>query len=43
MHAGLQTQHAELTRETTAMELRWVEIGTALEAAEAEACIREKG
>jgi ATP-binding cassette, subfamily F, member 3 len=36
MHGGLQTQHAELTRDEAAMETRWMEIGTAIEAAEAE-------
>jgi ATP-binding cassette, subfamily F, member 3 len=36
MHGGLQAQHAELTRDEAAMETRWMEIGTAIEAAEAE-------
>ncbi len=36
MHAGLQARHAELTRDAAALESRWVEIGTAIEAAEAE-------
>jgi ATP-binding cassette, subfamily F, member 3 len=36
MHGGLQAQHAELTRDGAAMETRWMEIGTAIEAAEAE-------
>jgi ATP-binding cassette subfamily F protein 3 len=36
MHGGLQAQHADLTRDEAAMETRWMEIGTAIEAAEAE-------
>jgi ATP-binding cassette subfamily F protein 3 len=36
MDAGLQAQHAELARDAAAMEQRWMEIGTAIEAAEAE-------
>jgi len=36
MHGGLQAQHAELTRDEAAMETRWMEIGTAIEAAESE-------
>ncbi len=39
MHGGLQAQHAELTREAAAMETRWMEVGTAIEEAEAEAQI----
>ena len=35
MHGGLQSQHAELTREAASMETRWMEVGTAIEAAEA--------
>jgi hypothetical protein len=35
MHGGLQAQHAELTRDEAAMETRWMEVGTAIEAAEA--------
>jgi ATP-binding cassette subfamily F protein 3 len=36
MHGGLQAQHADLTRDEAAMETRWMEIGTAIEAAEAQ-------
>ena len=36
MHGGLQAQHAELTRDEAATETRWMEIGIAIEAAEAE-------
>ncbi len=36
MHSGLQAQHADLTREETSLETRWMEIGTAIEAAEAQ-------
>jgi ATP-binding cassette subfamily F protein 3 len=36
MHAGLQAQHADLTRDAASMETRWMELGTALEAAEAQ-------
>jgi ATP-binding cassette subfamily F protein 3 len=36
MHGGLQVQYAELMRDAAAMETRWMELGTALEAAEAE-------
>jgi hypothetical protein len=36
MHGGLQAQHAHLTRDAAAMESRWMEVGTAIEAAEAE-------
>jgi ATP-binding cassette, subfamily F, member 3 len=36
MHGGLQTQHADLTRDAASMEMRWMEIGTAIEAAGAE-------
>jgi ATP-binding cassette subfamily F protein 3 len=35
MHGGLQAQHADLTREATSMETRWMEVGTAIEEAEA--------
>ena len=35
MHGGLQAQHADLMREAAAMETRWMEVGTALESAEA--------
>ena len=35
MHGGLQAQHAELTRDAAGLETRWMEVGTALEAAEA--------
>ena len=33
MHAGLQAQHAELTRDAAGLETRWMDVGTALEAA----------
>jgi ATP-binding cassette, subfamily F, member 3 len=36
MHSGLQAQHADLMREADFMETRWMEVGTALESAEAE-------
>jgi ATP-binding cassette subfamily F protein 3 len=36
MHGGLQAQHADLMREADFMETRWMEVGTALESAEAE-------
>jgi ATP-binding cassette subfamily F protein 3 len=36
MHGGLQAQHAKLTREASDMETQWMEIGTAIEAAEAQ-------
>jgi ATP-binding cassette, subfamily F, member 3 len=36
MHGGLQAQHADLTRDAASMEMRWMEIGTAIEAAEAQ-------
>jgi len=36
MHAGLQARHAHLTRDAAAMETRWMDVGTAIEAAEAE-------
>jgi hypothetical protein len=36
MHAGLQARHADLTRDSAAMEARWLEIGTSIEATEAE-------
>jgi ATP-binding cassette subfamily F protein 3 len=36
MHGGLQAQHAHLTRDAAAMETRWMEVGTAIEAAEAQ-------
>jgi ATP-binding cassette, subfamily F, member 3 len=37
LDAGLQTEHAELTRDAAAMEAQWLEVGTALETAEAAA------
>ena len=37
MDVGLQSQHADLIRDAEALERRWMEIGTALEAAETEA------
>jgi ATP-binding cassette, subfamily F, member 3 len=36
MHVGLQAQHADLTRDEALMETRWMEVGTAIEAAEAQ-------
>jgi ATP-binding cassette subfamily F protein 3 len=36
MHGGLQAQHADLMRDAASMETRWMEVGTAIEAAEAE-------
>ena len=33
MHGGLQAQHADLTRDAARMESRWMEVGTAIEAA----------
>jgi ATP-binding cassette, subfamily F, member 3 len=36
MHGGLQAQHADLMRGAASMEARWMELGTALEAVEAE-------
>jgi ATP-binding cassette, subfamily F, member 3 len=36
MNAGLQAEHARLTRESAATETRWMEVATAVEAAEAE-------
>ncbi len=35
MHGGLQAQHADLARDEAAMESRWMEVGSAIEAAEA--------
>ena len=35
MDGGLQAQHAELTRDASVLETRWMEVGTALEAAQA--------
>lgn len=35
MHGGLQAEYADLARDEASMELRWMEVGTALEAAEA--------
>ena len=36
MNVGLQAEHARLTRETAVAETRWMEVATAIEAAEAE-------
>ncbi|HXA35664.1 MAG TPA: ATP-binding cassette domain-containing protein [Steroidobacteraceae bacterium] len=36
MHGGLQAQHADLTRDAAFLETRWMEVGTAIEAAEAQ-------
>ncbi len=33
MHGGLQAQHAELTRDAAGLETRWMDVGTAIEAA----------
>jgi ATP-binding cassette subfamily F protein 3 len=38
MHGGLQAQHADLTRDAARMESRWMEVGTAIEAALALEC-----
>jgi hypothetical protein len=35
MHGGLQAQHADLMSDAATMETRWMEVGTALESAEA--------
>ena len=35
MHGGLQAQHSALSREATSAEARWMEVGTAIEEAEA--------
>ncbi|MEP6884118.1 MAG: ATP-binding cassette domain-containing protein [Gammaproteobacteria bacterium] len=43
MHGGLQAQHADLTRDAATLELRWMEIGTAIEVAETEAGRRDSG
>jgi ATP-binding cassette subfamily F protein 3 len=32
-HVGLQAQHAELTRDAAGLETRWMDVGTAIEAA----------
>jgi ATP-binding cassette subfamily F protein 3 len=37
MDVGLQSQHADLARDAAALEARWMEIGTAIEAAQSEA------
>lgn len=36
LHAGLQAQYADLNRDAASMESRWMEIGTAIEAAETQ-------
>jgi ATP-binding cassette subfamily F protein 3 len=36
MDGGLQARHADLTRDTAAIETRWLEVGTALESAETQ-------
>jgi ATP-binding cassette subfamily F protein 3 len=38
MHGGLQAQHVDLTRDADSLETLWMEVGTAIEAAEAEIC-----
>ncbi|HXC08014.1 MAG TPA: ATP-binding cassette domain-containing protein [Steroidobacteraceae bacterium] len=37
LHDGLQAQYADLNRDAASMESRWMEIGTAIEAAETQA------
>jgi ATP-binding cassette, subfamily F, member 3 len=37
LHDGLQAQYADLNRDAASMESRWMEIGTAIEAAERQA------
>ena len=37
LHSGLQVQYADLTRDAVSMETRWMELGTAIEAAETRA------
>ena len=39
MNGGLQARHAELMREAASMEARWMEVGTAIEAAEAQSAL----
>jgi ATP-binding cassette, subfamily F, member 3 len=36
MHSGLQAQYADLTRDAASLETRWMEVGTAIEAAETQ-------
>jgi ATP-binding cassette subfamily F protein 3 len=36
MHGGLQARHADLTRDEALWETRWMEVGTAIEAAETQ-------
>jgi ATP-binding cassette subfamily F protein 3 len=36
MHRGLQAQHADSMRDAASLETRWMDVGTALESAEAE-------
>jgi ATP-binding cassette subfamily F protein 3 len=36
MHGGLQARHADLTRDAASMETLWMEVGSAIEAAEAQ-------
>jgi ATP-binding cassette subfamily F protein 3 len=38
MHGTLQARYAELIRDVDSLEARWMEVGTAIEAAEAEIC-----
>jgi ATP-binding cassette subfamily F protein 3 len=38
IHGGLQARYAELIRGAASLESRWMEVGTAIEAAEAEIC-----
>jgi ATP-binding cassette subfamily F protein 3 len=38
MHGTLQARYAELTRDVDSLEARWMEVGTAIETAEAEIC-----
>jgi septal ring factor EnvC (AmiA/AmiB activator) len=41
MHAGLQAQHADLMRDEASMETRWMEVGSAIEAAEAQLSVSD--
>jgi len=41
MHTGLQAQHADLMRDEASMETRWMEVGSAIEAAEAQLSVSD--
>ena len=41
MHAGLQAQHADLMRDEASMEARWMEVGSAIEEAEAQLSVSD--